>query len=174
MCQPGRPVAERGLPGLFAGFDGLPEGEVARGVLLVLVDVDAGAVFDAFEVLLGELAVLGKARDAEVPGAVLGLVGDVLRGELLDERDHLRNAVGGAGDVLGALDAEGVEVLEEGALEAWRCTRAMGTPAAAALRMILSSTSVMFMTWLTAMPCWRTTRRRTSTWRKVRKLPMWP
>ncbi len=110
--------AERRVPELFAGLDGLPEGEVAGGVLLVLVDVDAGAVFDAVEVLLGELAVLGKARDAEVPAAVLGLVGDVLGGELLDERDHLRNAAGGAGDVLGVLDVERVEVFEEGALVA--------------------------------------------------------
>jgi hypothetical protein len=77
---------------------GLPEGEVAGGVLVVLVDVDARAVFDAVEVLLGELAVFGETRDAEVPGAVFGLVGDVLGGEALDERDHLGDVFGGAGD----------------------------------------------------------------------------
>ena len=126
---------------------GLPEGEVAGGVLLVLVDIDAGAVFDAFEVFLGELAVLGETRDAEVPGAVFGLVGDVFGGELLDERDHLRDVLGGVGDVLRALDAEGVEVFEEGALVTCAVYSPMGRPAAAALRMILSSTSVMFMTW---------------------------
>ena len=36
----------------------------------------------------------------------------------LDERDHVGNIFGGAGDVFGALDIEGVHVLEEGALEA--------------------------------------------------------
>jgi hypothetical protein len=85
--------------------------------LLVFVDVDACAVFDAVEVFFGELAVLGEAGDAEVPGAVLGLVGDVFGCEFFDERDHLRNAGGGVLDVLGVLDAEGVEVFEEGALE---------------------------------------------------------
>ena len=50
----------------------------------------------------------------------------------------------------------------------------MDFSARAALRRILSSTSVMFMTWCTAMLCSRMTRRRTSTWRKVRKLPIWP
>ena len=44
-------------------------------------------------------------------------------GELLDERDHLGDVLGGVGDVLGALDAEGVQVFEEGLLEARRCTR---------------------------------------------------
>ena len=113
----GAAAAEGGIPMLLAGLDGLPEGEVAGGVLLVLVYIDAGAVFDAVEVLAGELAVLGEAEDAEVPAAVFGLVGDVFGGEFFDEVDHLGNAAGGVGDVLGALDAEGVEVFEEGALE---------------------------------------------------------
>ena len=90
--------AERGVPCLLAGLDGLPEGEVAVGVLLVLADVDAGAVFHVVEIFLGELAVLGVAVEAEVPGAVLGLVGDVLGGELLDEGDHLGDVLGGVGD----------------------------------------------------------------------------
>ena len=90
MCQPGRPWPSAVSQECLAGLGGLPEREVAGGVLVVLVDVDARAVLDAFEVLLGELAVLGKARDAEVPGAVLGAVGDVLRGERSMRRDHLR------------------------------------------------------------------------------------
>ena len=115
-AEGGLPVALEGAVG--GGLDRLPEGEVAGGVLVVLVDVDAGAVLDAGEVLLGELAVVGEAVDAEVPAAVLGLVGDVLGGELLDERDHLGDGFGGAGQVLGALDGERVHVLEEGLLEA--------------------------------------------------------
>ena len=50
----------------------------------------------------------------------------------------------------------------------------METPCAAALRMILSSTSVMFMTCLTAIPCCSRKRRNRSKCTKVRKLPMWP
>ena len=110
--------AERGVPGCSPGFDGLPEGEVAGGVFLVLVYVDARAVFDAVKIFLGELAVVGIAGDAEVPAAVFGLVGESALRELLDERDHLGDVLGGMGDVLGALDAEGVEVFEEGALVA--------------------------------------------------------
>jgi hypothetical protein len=93
-------------------------GRSRGGVLLILVDVDPGAVFDAVEVFFGELAVFREARDAEVPGAVFGFVGDVLGGELFDECDHLRNAASGAGEVLGMLDVEGVEVFEEGTLVA--------------------------------------------------------
>ena len=118
MCQPGRPGPRGVSHDVLAGLDGLPEGEVAVGVFVVLVYVDAGAVFHVVEIFLGELAVLGVAVEAEVPAAVLGLVGDVLGGELLDEGDHLGDVLGGVGDVLGALDAEGVEVFEEGALEA--------------------------------------------------------
>ncbi len=114
MCQPGRPLPSAVCQEGSSCLDGLPEGEVAGGVFVVLVEIDAGSVFDAFEVFLGELAVVGIASDAEVPGAVFGLVGDVFGGELLDERDHLGNVLGGVGDDLGALDGEGVHVFEEG------------------------------------------------------------
>ena len=76
------------------------------------------AAFDAFEILFRELAVIGKTRDAEVPAAVLGLVGDVLRGEILDERDHLGDVVGGVGYDFGSFDVERGHVLEEGVFEA--------------------------------------------------------
>ena len=59
MCQPGRPLPRGVSQECLAGLGGLPEGEVAGGVLVVLVDVDAGAVVDVLEVLLGELAVFG-------------------------------------------------------------------------------------------------------------------
>jgi hypothetical protein len=62
MCQPGRPAPSASPSDARRAFGGLPQGEVAGGVLVVLVDVDAGAVFDAVEVFLGELAVLGEAR----------------------------------------------------------------------------------------------------------------
>jgi hypothetical protein len=81
--------------------------------------------------------------------------------------------LGGAGDDLRALDAQRLQILKKRLLEARRVL-ADGMPAAAALRMILSSTSVMFMTWRTWVPVSLRKRRSTSICRKVRKLPMWP
>ncbi len=112
----GAAVTERGIPGGLIVFDGFPEGEVTGGILFVLVEVDACPILDVVEVFLGELAVAGITGEAEVPGAVLGLVGDVFGGELLNEGDHLGDAIRGVGDVFRALDGEGVEVFEEGLL----------------------------------------------------------
>ena len=116
----GTAAADGGIPGGFAGLGGLPEGEVAGRVLLVLVDVDAGAVFHAGQVLLAQLAVLGKGGEAEVPGAVLGLVGGAGGGQLLDQLDHCGDVLGGAGNLLRAFDAQGVEIFEERLLEVRR------------------------------------------------------
>ena len=115
--------AEGGLPRVFASavggsFDGLPEGEVTGG-FLVVINLDACSVLDAFEVFFRELAVGGEAGDAEVPASVLRLVSAVAGAELLDERDHFRDVVSGVRDDFGALDAEGGHVLEEGVLEAF-------------------------------------------------------
>ena len=121
ICQPGRPRAQRGLPGVFANavrvsFDRLPEGEVAGCVLLVFIDVDACAVFDPFEIFLRELAVFREARDAEVPAAVFSLVGDILRAQILDQRDHLGYVVSRMGDNLGTFKIERGHVLKESGL----------------------------------------------------------
>ena len=70
--------AQGRVPASFAGLGGLPEGEVAGRVLVIFVEVDASAVFDAGEILLGEFAVGWEAGDAEVPAAILSLVGNVL------------------------------------------------------------------------------------------------
>jgi hypothetical protein len=132
----------------FAGLGGFPEGKVAGGVLLVLVQIDAGAVFHAAQVLFAQLAVLGEGGQAEVPGAVFGLVSGAGGGQFLDQLDHAGNVLGGAGDDLRALDAEGSRSSKK-ACSNRAVYSPMGMPAAAALRMILSSTSVMFMTWRT-------------------------
>src|SRR5580704_8510496 len=110
--------AEVGLPVILAGLGGFPEGEVAGRVLVVLVDVDTGAVGDAGEVLLGQLAVVRERGDAEIPGAIVGAVGGILRGQLLDEGNHRGDVLSGAGNDLRLLDGEGVEVFEEGFFEA--------------------------------------------------------
>src|SRR5260370_244807 len=109
-------LAQRRLPALLARLHGLPQREVASRILLVLVDVDARAVFDALKVLLRELPVLVKAVYPEIPGAVLGLVGDVLRRQLLDQSNHIRNAARGTRDLLRTLHSQRIRVLEEGSL----------------------------------------------------------
>ena len=116
----GTAAADGRIPGGFAGLGGLPEGEVAGGVLLVLVEIDARAVFHAAEVFLAELAVVGEGGEAEVPAAVFGLVGGAGGGQALDERDHAVDVLGGAGHLLRALDAQGVHVLKKGLLEVGR------------------------------------------------------
>jgi hypothetical protein len=109
---------QRRIPMRFVWLDGFPQRKVPRRVLLILVHIHARAVFNAVEVLLGQLAVVRIARDAEVPASILGLVGDVLGGEALDQRDHLGNVFGGAGQMLGPLDGERVQIFKEGFLEA--------------------------------------------------------
>ena len=103
---------------MFAGFGCFPEGEVAGGVFLVLVQIDARAVFNAAQVLLAQLAVFGERCEPEIPRAVFSLVGCAGFGEFLDQSDHARDVFGGAGDDLGALDAKGVEVFKKSLFEA--------------------------------------------------------
>ena len=117
MCQPGRPgpraVSQNCSPGL-AAFQRAKSRAASFSYSSTSTRAPSSMPSKSF---LESLPYSGNAGDAEVPGAVLGLVGDVFGGELLDEGDHLGDAAGGVGDVLGVLDAEGVEVFEEGALE---------------------------------------------------------
>ena len=116
MCQPGRPGPIGCLPERLARLRRLPQREVARVVFLVLVDVDARAVFHAGKIFLRELAVGGKLRDAEVVRAVLGAVGEALLLELRDELRHLRNVVGGAHQSSGCWMFSDGSVFEKGLL----------------------------------------------------------
>ena len=59
-----------GIPGRLLWLGRLPENEVARVLLVVLVGIDAGAALDAFVIEPRQLAVLGKRRDLEVDRAV--------------------------------------------------------------------------------------------------------
>ena len=57
----------------------------------------------------------------------------------------------------------------------WSVYSRRGRPAFTAPVMVLSSTSVKFMTWcILNPPTYFSARRNTSTPTKVRKLPMWP
>ena len=53
----------------LAGLGRLPDGEVER-VFLARLGLDAGAVFELVDALLGELAVLGEAAHAKVDAAL--------------------------------------------------------------------------------------------------------
>ena len=75
--------------------------------------------------------------------------------------------------LLRPLDPQRLQIFKESLLETRRVL-ADRNSRCAALRMILSSTSVMFITWRTGVPLSLSERRSTSICRKVRKLPMWP
>ena len=145
MCQPGRPlpmgVSQAGSP----SFCGFPQNEVAGVVFVVFVHVDARAGADAAEVVVRELAVFGKLRDAVVDRAVAHISMPAL-GQFLDGVHHFGDVLGGLDDVLGALQPQRRGVFEErlgvdlGELVDRSCR------AAVASRMILSSMSVMFIT----------------------------
>ena len=91
-----------------------PEHEVAGVLLVVLVGVHAGAVENALEVGVRELAVGGEGRDAEVDRAI-AFVSVAAGGEALDERDHVLNVIRGSHHVFRLLEAQGVGILAEGA-----------------------------------------------------------
>jgi len=80
--------------------------------------------------------------------------------------------VGGGGrQVLRALEPQQRAIVQKACVK-WAVYSASDFCSAAALRMILSSTSVMFMTWSSRKPLAASQRRRTSTNVKVRKFPM--
>ena len=70
MCQPGRPVAERGVPAGLAVFLRFPQDEIASVGFVVFVHVHARAGADAAEIVVRKLSVRRKIRDAVVDGAI--------------------------------------------------------------------------------------------------------
>ena len=68
--------ADGRFPRSFAWLRGLPEREVASAVLIIFIDVDAGAILHAAEISFRKLAVLRKLGDAEVIRSVVGAVGE--------------------------------------------------------------------------------------------------
>ena len=71
---------------------------------------------------MGELAVFREGGDAEVDRLVVRLVGDVFLDQHLDHRDHLGDVlvVGRRRVVVGGLDVERLQVLEERVFELLR------------------------------------------------------
>ena len=99
------------VPGGLVRPGRLPQDEVARRVLGVLVAVDAGAILHAGVIEPRELAVVGQRGDPEVHRAVAA-VGVTARFERLDGRHHRPQVllVGRARRLLRRLDAEGLSV----------------------------------------------------------------
>ena len=116
-CQPGRPRPQgesHAAPARFVlGLGRLPEREVLRVLLGVVVLRDARARLDLARVEARELAVAGKLVDREVDRAVLRLVRHAALDQPLDERDHLRDEVGRLRIVLGVLDAQELAIRVE-------------------------------------------------------------
>src|SRR5207253_9559109 len=106
------PGAQRRLPGLFARLAGLPEDEITRVILPVVVNVDPSARPQPTDVEVRQPTVAWKRRDPEV-GRAIANVGVALLVEDLDQPHHLEDVSGGSRVLLRPLDAEGIEVLKE-------------------------------------------------------------
>ena len=167
----GPAAADLLVPENFALLGRFPQREIARVRLFVLVHVDARAGADAAEIVVRQLAIFRKRGDAEVDGAV-ARVSVAARREALDGLRHFVNVLGGRRDVLGRLQPQQARNRRERLVCSARYNRRAIWLRATALRMILSSTSVMFMTWSSRKPLARSHRRRISTNMNVRKLPM--
>ncbi len=145
MCQPGRPSPNGVLPGGFVALLGFPEHEIARISLVVFIHIDAGSRADAAEVVMRQLAVFGESGDAEV-GRTVACVGAAV----------LRRGFSMAPTIMGmcsvALATLSARCRRRAALSSKKAFvySAVYSPIErfilAALMMILSSTSVMFMT----------------------------
>src|ERR1700722_7903996 len=84
LYVPARPSrADLALPKYFAFFGRLPQNEISRVGLVVLIDVNARAGADAGEIVVGELAIFRKLRNAVINRA-LTLVSAPALAQLLD------------------------------------------------------------------------------------------
>jgi len=87
--------------------------------------------------------------DAEIDRAVRRAVCHAARHQLFDQGNNVGDLFAGAGRLVGAQAVERLEILEKRRLELRRVVAQRGF-VSRARRMILSSTSVMFMTCRTA------------------------
>ena len=108
----GPPRAERALPRRLSLAAGLPEHEVARIVLAVLVGVHARADENAPRFQPRQLAVRRQTGNPEV-GRAVHLISMAGLGDALDEADHLRYVVGGRRHELRPFEPQLGAVLEE-------------------------------------------------------------
>ena len=117
----GTPLSPRALPsdGSILGDPGLPEGEVGDGFLLVLVARNPLSGALSLQIDMGELSVIREGCDAEIEGAILGLIGVAALHERGDHRNHPGDLLGIGGRRIGLRgeEAQGLCILEEGLLE---------------------------------------------------------
>ena len=92
---------------------GLPEREILRILLRVVVLGHARTALEFARVEACEAAVRGKLPDREIHRAVVGLVRDALLLQSAHKRHHLGDVLRRARVVLGALDAEELAILVE-------------------------------------------------------------
>ncbi len=114
-------------------------------LLFVFVGVDARSDFEFAAVEMRQASV-GRKTGYAVVHRVPFPVGMAARKQSLDEVDHLRNIVRRRRDDVRSLDAELRAVCEKRLGIGCRILPDID-PLSVALRMILSSISVMFMTW---------------------------
>ena len=108
----GTALAPRALPRWLAGLGGLPQGEVER-VALVLVLLDACTHHEVIDVAAGDLAVGGVAAYGEVHVAVVRRVGVPTVDKRLDHADHGADLLGGAGAHIGVEHIGGAHDADE-------------------------------------------------------------
>src|SRR5262245_30560568 len=101
------PTSDLGLPALLARLGGFPEGEVESILLIILVGIHAPAAADsiAFQLDLRKPPVLLEGRYPEI-GRALGLIGEIVRAQPLDQLHHLRNVLRGFQDSVRALHTQ--------------------------------------------------------------------
>ena len=109
------PGAPGGIPGGFAGLEGLPQHEITEGFALVFIGIHGSAHLHALPIQMGQAPILGQARDAEVDAALPG-VGQALGLQALNEPNHLGNVFRGPGQEgeAGLRDGHGLQIVEEG------------------------------------------------------------
>ena len=147
MCQPGRPAPSGAVPERLVASWRFPQDEIARVGLVVLVDVDAGAGADAAEVVVRQLAVPGKLRDAVVDRAVAD-VGVARASRASGWPPPCRRCDRWPCTSRSGRSRRSVAVSSRNACVYFSVYSRDATCAPpTALRMILSSTSVMFITW---------------------------
>ena len=121
LQMPSRPPAANGrIPRCLAGLGGLPQRKISRRIFLVLIQIDARAVFHPGQIFFAQLAILGKGSQTKVPASVLCLVSRSRCSQLLDQLDHAWNVLSGASDDFRVLDAQRVHILKKSPLKACR------------------------------------------------------
>ena len=120
LDMPAGPSAPpRRVPRRFSRLGALPESEVLDVLFLVFIIGDAVSLPCLRKIDAREPPVGGEARNL-VPDAPIALIRVAARLETSDERDHLGDVIGGPGIVLRRLDAERLQVFEEGLGVAFR------------------------------------------------------